>query len=330
MTMHQAAPIRAHLARLLRVILLAGLCAAPVIANEAPTTVELDSDNGLGAKLQGYVSCINRHSNWTVQSRQRYYSWVKSPTSGPTGREPVVYGVYELRSPVECRRKFTAAAALPPAIPKLEQAAETWISALEHAVAVVAEANDYYALQNYKDDRMKAGKALHPRLAQAYGAFEAANDRFYAGVVEQQDVLAERQLQRLAADPAQRGNFLVAQALDRAKRLLRRAEGIGGKGFARDAFAAAVDEYERAWRELDAWRKDNPKEKVAGLRSPTFMHSAFELLKSAKSVMRREREGFRFSAGERMMIDSDAGEMIEGHPAHLVDKYNRFISDANW
>lgn len=112
-------------------------------------------------------------------------------------------------------------------------------------------------------------------------------------------------------------------------RLVRRAERIGSKGFARDVFTAAVDEYERAWRELDDWRKGHPKEEVAGLRSPMFMRSAFDLLKSAKSVMRRERDGLRFSAGERMMIDSGSGEMIEGHPAHLVETYNRFIRSAN-
>lgn len=45
--------------------------------------------------------------------------------------------------------------------------------------------------------------------------------------------------------------------------------------------------------------------------------------------MRREREGFPFSTGERMLIEGGSGEMVEGHPAHLLETYNDFNAAAN-
>src|SRR5690606_7055350 len=123
-------------------------------------------------------------------------------------------------------------------------------------------ANDYYELENYKDDRMARGKALHPRLVEAFGAFDAANDAFYAGVVAQQEALAQRRLQRLAEDPQQRGAYLRAHVLDRAKKVLASARGIGGKDFAPEPLAAAVDDYEASWRAFDGWIDAHPQDAI--------------------------------------------------------------------
>ena len=46
--------------------------------------------------------------------------------------------------------------------------------------------------------------------------------------------------------------------------------------------------------------------------------------------MHRERKGFRFTSGERMLIDGGSGEMIEGHPNGLNEKYKRFIRGKTW
>lgn len=286
-------------------------------------------DVALGAKLSGYIDCINGHSNAVLDSRDRYYSWLKSPKAGPTGREAVVYGVYALQDPSACVARIDRAEALEPELPDLEQAARAWVQALVAARLVVAEANDYYELENYRDDAMRAGKALHPRLVQAYGAFGSANTRFYDAVASVKEAMDQRLLQRLAEDPQQRPAFLVEQAGDRARRMLRSAQPSSQEDFQTDAFAAAVAEYERAWRELDAWNDAHPAEGLDSVHVSLYLDAGFELLKAAKALLRRARGEFRFDTGERMLIDAHAAQMVEGHPDHLLDAYNGFVDAGN-
>jgi hypothetical protein len=304
-------------------------CAVVLLAMTAAVAQAQDTDQAMAAKLGGYISCINEHSNWVMQSRDRYYSWLKSPQKGPSGREDIVYGLYELRDPASCRKEIARAAALPPDDTTLEQAASDYLATLEAAAAVVAEANSYYELENWKDDGMRQGKAMHPRLVAAFDAFDGANDRLYAAVIALKDAASERFLARLAADPALRADYVAERLLFDAKRLLDRADGLGDETFDRAAFATAVQDYESAWNEYAAFRKANPQHASDLIRSSTVSSAAFELLKVAKTAQRRERDGFRFDEGERMLIEANAPQMVDGHPAKLIEQYNQLITWSN-
>ena len=61
-----------------------------------------EDDAALGAKLNAYIECSNRHSNMALKSRNRYLSWLRSSEQGPTGRESIVYGLYSLYDPADC------------------------------------------------------------------------------------------------------------------------------------------------------------------------------------------------------------------------------------
>jgi len=295
----------------------------------AATDPSLASDQAMLQKLAGYIDCINSHSNWVTKSRKRYFSWLKSPENGPTGKEEVVYGLYALQDNRRCREAVERAASLPPADASLEQAAATFVQTLVAAEFVVKEADNYYALENYKDDDMRRGKAMHPQLVAAYAAFDAASDSLYEQVVGLQDAISERHLQRLAKDPAQRAEFLIEQLMMRAKQSVDTATGIGEKTFAREPFAAAVDALEQAWREFDEYRQANPDHPQTAFRHSTFGSAAFDLLKSTKAARRREAAGFKFDDGEQILIDASAAQLVDGHPVQLIEKYNGFISAAN-
>jgi hypothetical protein len=146
--------------------------------------------------------------------------------------------------------------------------------------------------------------------------------------VATQDELAERRLQRLATDPALKADYLLAVLNDRAKRIVRLMDTVGTKQFDRDGYAAAVADYEKAYFEAEAYTRQNAAHAQSAFDSMLMM-TALDLLKAAKAVMRRERDGFRFSSGERMFIEDGSGEMVEGHPKHLVEKYNRFVESSN-
>lgn len=316
-----------------RPINLGWLLAFPLLALLGASAMAQDdqqaTDVAVGNKLGGYVKCINSHSHWVLKSRDRYFSWLKSPQQGPTGKEPIVYGLYKLHDVRSCRTGLEAAAAMPPSLPALEQAGSDWIAAFLAAEAVVAEANDYYELQNYKDDRMQGGKALHPRLVAAYAGFERADDALRAVVEETQDGVALRRLERLAQTPALRVEYLAERLLMEAKRVLRSAAGLGRKEFNQAPFAASVASLEVAWRELDEHRKANPDDRREVIRSSSFANAAFELLKSAKAAERRSRNGFRLDDSEKMLAENGAAQLVDGHPVQLLEKYNGFIDAAN-
>jgi hypothetical protein len=149
-------------------------------------------DMKLAQKISAYIDCINRHSNWTLGSRERYLDWVKDAKRGPTGREPVIYGLYPLFDASSCREGIEKAARLPPAAPEIEQSAAAWIETFANLDTIVTEANTYYELENYKDDRMAKGKSMHPQLMDAFARFDGANDALYGKVVTTQDLPNDR------------------------------------------------------------------------------------------------------------------------------------------
>ena len=72
--------------------------------------------------------------------------------------------------------------ALEPRDAELEAAASAYVEAVAKLEPLLKEADDYYSQQDYKDDRMAKGKALHPRLVAAWDAFASADQKLRGGV----------------------------------------------------------------------------------------------------------------------------------------------------
>ncbi|MBK8287163.1 MAG: DUF3829 domain-containing protein [Ahniella sp.] len=241
----------------------------------------------------------------------------------------MVHGLYALRDPADCRKEILAAAELPPEDPELEGRRCGIHQRAGDGATVVDEANQYYELSEWQDDGMRKGKDLHPRLVTAYEAFAQADAALRGRVTILRDAVGERWLARLAADPEQRSVYLVENMYLAAKKLLDQSEGIGSKSFQREPFTAALSRFETAWKDYDTFRKAHPDHTDSVIKDSMVAHSSFELLKSAKSMARQELKGFRFDEGERMLIEANAPQMVEGHPAQLVDRYNQFITFMN-
>lgn len=278
----------------------------------------------LAEKLDPYVDCLNEHGNWTIGSRDRYLSWVKSAEKGPTGREIVVYGLYELRDSADCAKGIAASAGLPPDLPELEANATAFADALAHARQVTDEAHDYYDLEDYKDDDMARGKAMHAGIMQAFERFADANARLHEQVVAAKNELAAQELLRLRDDPARLREY-------EARRVLFVARELVDLGAVREdeldlpAYEAKLTEYDASYREAVA----GAKEKGGGEPVDSMvLDKARDFLKSAKDYLRRARGGFEYEDHEAIFLDNNP-EMIEGHPAKLVAAYNELVDWSN-
>lgn len=311
-----------RLAFVLSAIILVSL-AAPAMAQPAPQTPSSDqgkpaaAPSALTEKLNAYVGCINRLSERSYDSRRRYFSWVSK--NGPTGKERIIYGLYTIYDTSDCRKNVEKANALEPRDAELEAAATAYADAVSKLEPLLNEADDYYKQEDYKDDKMAKGRALHPRLIAAWDAFAAADKALRTGV----DTINDRRaLERLAAIEAAEGRkarYHVEALMIQAKRLFRATDqatpDVG-------AITAALNEYEATVRTLDGLAAEAKLDSF-------FISGAKTYLTSAKQLMRRIRDKVPYSQADRMMLSGGGGWMVEGSPQRLLRDYNALIDAYN-
>jgi Protein of unknown function (DUF3829) len=286
-----------------------------------PATAETAPPAGnMTEKMNAYVGCINRLSARSYESRKRYFSWAAA--SGPTGRERIIYGTYTIYDTSDCRKAVAAANAMEPHDAALEAAATAYVAAVSALEPLLKEADAYYSREDYKDDRMAKGKALHPRLVAAWDAFAGADQKLRDAVEAISDQRALEKLAAIEQSEGRKARYYIEALMIQAKRVVR--AGDAGKPDL-EAITQAVSAYEDAVKGVDAAAGAGDLPKVGSL----FMSDANAYLVTAKQLMRRIRDHVPYSSGDKMMINAGSGWMVEGSPARLVRDYNELIDAYN-
>ena len=293
---------------------LAAACLIPLASAGAQ-----DKPGGLTQKINAYVGCINRLSERSYESRSRYQSWVGK--NGPTGRERIIYGTYTIYDTADCKKNVAAANLLEPREPELEAAAAAYVEAVVALEPLLKEADNYYTQENYKDDKMAKGKALHPRLLAAWTAFASADQSLRGGIDGLQDKQAAARLVEIEAAEGKKARYHVEATLVRAKRLVRT---FGATKPDLSKITPALTEYEAIVKDTETFAEANK----GGIGS-SFVGSAKSFLTSAKQLMRRLRDKVPYSTGDRMMLNSGGGWMVEGSPARVTRDYNQLVEAYN-
>ena len=284
--------------------------AADMAAAQAPTANE---------KINAYVGCINRLSERSYESRARYFSWVGK--NGPTGRERIIYGTYTIYDTSDCRKNVEKANALEPRDAELEAAASAYAEAVSKLEPLLKEADDYYSQQDYKDDQMAKGRALHPRLVAAWDAFASADQKLRGGVEAINDRRAAERLAEIERSEGRKTRYHVEALMIHAKRVVR-AQDRPKPDIA--AIAQAVNEYESSVKALEQLSGADG-DKIGSF----FIGNAKSFLTTAKQLMRRIRDKVPYSTGDKMMLGGGGGWMVEGSPQRLLRDYNQLIESYN-
>lgn len=274
----------------------------------------------LTQKINAYVECINRLSARSYDSRARYFSWVGK--QGPTGKERIIYGTYTIYDTSGCKKGVEQANALEPRLPELEAAASAYVKAVVTLEPLLKEADDYYDQENYKDDGMAKGKALHPRLVAAWDAFAAADQALRGGLDVLQDKRAVQRLAEIESTEGRKERWHVEALMIKAKRVMR-TESANPPDLA--GITAAVSDYEEIVKATEAYAAGNKGGKIGS----SFINAAKEYLTTAKQLMRRVRDKVPYSSGDQMMLNSGGGWMVQGSPARLMRDYNQLVSSYN-
>lgn len=291
-------------------VLVPSLMALPVSA-EAPSLTQ---------KMNAYVGCINRLSSRAYESRSRYFSWAAK--SGPTGKERIIYGTYTIYDTADCKRNVEQANALEPRDAGLESTASAYVEAVVALEPLLKEADDYYRQENYKDDKMAKGKALHPRLVAAWDAFASADQKLRTGIDTIQDRRAVERLAEIERTEGRKARYHVEALMIRAKAVVR-SHDASPPNLA--GITAALAEYEGIVKATEEYAGANPDSKIGS----SFINSSKSFLTTAKQLMRRLRDKTPYSSGEKMILNSGGGWMVEGSPARLTRDYNELIESYN-
>jgi len=289
-------------------VLIASL-APDVAAAQAPSPTE---------KLNAYVGCINRLSERAYDSRKRYFSWVGR--NGPTGRERIIYGTYTIYDTSDCKKNVEKANALEPRDAALEAAASAYVEAVSKLEPMLKDADDYYTQENYKDDKMARGRALHPVLVAAWDAFASADKALRGGVEAINDKRAAEKLAEIERSEGRKARYHVEALMIQAKRVLR-AQDAAAPDVAK--VTEALNEYESTVKALEQLPADDAK------IGSFFTGNAKSFLTTAKQLMRRIRDKVPYSTGDKMMLSAGSGWMVEGSPPRLLRDYNQLIEAYN-
>jgi hypothetical protein len=295
-------------------VLLAPLIAlslADVAAAQAPPATE---------KLNAYVGCINRLSERAYDSRKRYFSWVGK--NGPTGKERIIYGTYTIYDTSDCRKNVEKANALEPRDAALEAAASAYVEAASKLEPMLKDADDYYTQENYKDDRMAKGQALHPLLVAAWDAFASADKALRGGVEAINDRRAVEKLAEIERGEGRKARYHVEALMIQAKRVLR-VQDTATPDVAK--ITEALSDYETTVKAAEQLPGTDGGMKIGSM----FIDNAKSFLTTAKQLMRRIRDNVPYSTGDKMMLSAGSGWMVEGSPPRLLRDYNQLIEAYN-
>jgi hypothetical protein len=275
-------------------------------------------------KMNAYIGCINRLSERSYQSRERYFQWAAK--SGPTGKERIIYGTYTIYDTSDCRKNVEKANAIEPHDAELEAAATAYVDAVTKLEPLLKEADDYYEQENYRDDKMAKGRALHPRLVAAWDAFATADKQLRSGVEAVNDRRALEKLAEIEKSEGKKARYHVEALMIQAKRVLR-TENTDKPDVA--AITQALNDYEATVKATEEFSGGGfgSKEKPIG---SMFVSNAKSFLTTAKQLMRRIRDKTPYSSGDKMMLNSGGGGwMVEGSPPRLLRDYNQLVDAYN-
>jgi hypothetical protein len=293
----------------------AGLLIVP-----AATVPAKAQDLAINKKLNAYIGCINRLSERSYDSRRRYFSWVSK--NGPTGKERIIYGLYTIYDTTDCKKKVEQANAMEPRDPTLETAASNYAEAVGILEGLLKEADDYYTQENYKDDKMAKGRAMHPRLIAAWDAFASADQKLRTSIDELQDVMAAQRIAEIERTEGIKERYHIEAVMLSAKRLMR-VQSTAKPDIA--AITKALEDYEAIVKATDTFAEENKGSKIGS----SYVNASKSFLTTAKQLMRRVRDKVPYSQGDKMMLDAGGGWMVEGSPARLTRDYNQLVSSYN-
>jgi hypothetical protein len=227
----------------------------------APADAAKPADDNAGlraatAKFNAYVEFLNRTLR-ASESLDRYRSWVNM-TTGPTGHERIIYGLYDVYDTTREAAAATAALTQEPILPELDSAMRDYIAANAALGPILNEANGYYERADYKVDKMAEGKVLHAKIVAAAGPFLASRAKVDELVRVEKEKVDLARLDAIEKREGRAATWHVANVMLRAHRVMDLLPSNAKPVVDLTAFHAAMADYGEAVKAMDSYGAGKP------------------------------------------------------------------------
>ncbi len=275
-------------------------------------------------KLRVYIDCYNDLDERARNALTAYFLSVDPEGLGAGRPVPSAPGAIDVRDLLDCRTRTERAAAQAPRMEPLDGAAADYLRQLTALTAPLNETATYYRQQDYKDDDFAKGRALHPRLLNAYQAFVRASRAFAAGIdaEEAREMPAQlAQIEKKQGRKAAYWNLALALEAQQAMRMLA-ADSVDA-----DAARQRIDGFERVAADAMAYMDANPRERPV---SWNIVHEYTEAFRRAtKARMRRVRDNTPYTPGEQELIRTGSAVHVAGTAHQVMQAYNGLVGMVN-
>lgn len=299
----------------LGVLILAALAGCRKWKRDAPH-VELDENQAILVKLEGYVACLKDHSIPILELAELY----RAPRAGNPATEQPSPKVSATPDPKDCLQAITEARGLAPALPELVRAGDAFSRALEQLHTITSSSAK---LDASKSPNAEAAQALQSELLDTFSAFERAQSALYDEVFRLNRQVHAAQL----AQPAPQGKGAPTELEQLWNRMLFEAEGL--VQFAalplpaarHGELAAQLDRYERAFAATSMHLRAQQNADPAAALAP-----AQDLLTAGRQLLHRVRDNIPYTDAEKIMIAANNEKNLVGSPSSVLVGYNNLVA----
>ncbi|WP_377295520.1 DUF3829 domain-containing protein [Rhizobium sp. SGZ-381] len=222
----------------------------------AQTAQDLSDMEAATVKMNTYVEFLNRTLR-ASESLQRYDSWVDMK-KGPTGKERIIYGLYSLYDVRAQATAVTAAAGAEPKMPDLDAAMVAYVETYQQLAPVIERANKYYERQDYKSDKMEAGKAFHKEIAALAPVYTERRARADAALRTEKVKLDFAGLEALEKAEGRKSRWHVRNVMFRAEAIMDLMPTNEKPVVAMPEFEKSLDAYASAVKDFDDYALEHP------------------------------------------------------------------------
>ncbi len=152
------------------------------------------------------------------------------------------------------------------------------------------------------------------------------NATFEKLVVTMNEEVAARELERVSKDPTRQLEFRGRKLTSVAKEVVKASSVENLKDLDETLYASKVENLSTAVTDLETYIASHAAEAEKAQNEERMVSEGKDLQKAAKELLRRKRENKDFN---KEFFSHNAPQMVEGHPAQVIEKFNSFIRTSN-
>jgi len=281
-------------------------------------------------KNNHYVECYNGFEKSRKNAVKRYFSWVKDPKQGPTGKERHVYGIHKIHHFDRCRKSVDEASKISVELKELNELAklmETYVGAGEKMVALVEKMHRYYEDEDYKDDKFAKGNKLHQEFMKSLSEIEPLAQRFQQVLMNAEDILGNQRMEYYKKNYGEKVRYLLMKTQVEAKRFVE----IVQKEKDAEKVGKALDDLIKTHKALGDYIDKNEKEVKdsvgQGSTLKRFVSGSRELITKGKIYSRALSKAAKNPQNIDKFLRNAFGGRIRGKGSEVMRIYNDRIAN---